>query len=116
MEFFIVFLLWSIKGSCIVLQLDGGIHISDKKISHHQASKMFTNVATKGIQQYYSLFNRGSKRGVTKIALGFEGRTFLTPFPGSLFLKERRETLGTRLVLSKNVELLRIINKTDRVF
>lgn len=95
--------------------MDGGIHISDKKISHHQASKMFT-VATKGIQQYYSLFNRGCKRGVTKIALGFEGRTFLTPFPGSLFLKERRETLGTRLVLSKNVELLRIINKTDRVF
>lgn len=115
MEFFIVFLLWSIKGSCIVLQLDGGIHISDK-ISHHQASKKFTNVATKGIQQYYSLFNRGSKRGVTKIALGFEDRTFLTPFPGSLFLKERRETLGMRLVLSKNVELLRIINKTDRVF
>lgn len=97
-----------------VLQLDGGIHISGKKISHHQASKTFT-VAAKGIQQHCSLFNRGSKRGITKIALGFAGRNFLTPFPRSLFLKGR-ETLGMRLGLSKVVELLRIINKTESYF
>lgn len=55
---------------------------------------MFTNVATKGIQQYYSLFNRGSKRGVTKIALGFEGRTFLTPIPRVSLLEGKKRDPG----------------------
>lgn len=57
----------------------------------------------------------GPKRGITKIALGFAGRNFLTPFRRSLFLKGR-ETLGMRLGLSKVVELLRIINKTESYF